>query len=309
MSMPNNAPIFVCGTGRSGTTILQYLLSKHPRIYSLRYESRFIVHDDGLVHFLNDPDIQQWFYSFKQRLLGEWYRRVYRQGTPREYVGGLCSDVDQHQIEGLLARLEDGLGIASSRDDRAILARDFIESMFGIGMRETQKSRFLEKTPSNLLYMTELLEMFPEAKLIHIIRDGRDVATSVLRNQFWPINPTLLRSDAPRPTAKTVRNAAIFWRDFLEFGIVEGRKLPASTYLEIRMEDLVQDPERQLDKVFEHIEEEPDYDIVRFLDPSRAHIGSWTDMFERSDVEAFKEEAGQLLIDLGYEQDENWSIR
>lgn len=293
------SPIFVCGTGRSGTSIIQHILSKHPMIYSLRYESRFLVSKDGLFDVLKDQDREEALFRFRDRILGDWYRKVYREGTEREYVGGLCTDLDYEHIVDLVEWLQDALAHADSRPEEFRLVRRFVEGMFLPGMTKEGKNRFLEKTPSNLLYMPELLAVFPEARFVHMVRDGRDVAASILANDFWPINPGRLM-ETTNNLPKTIRNSAIFWREFLSYGRDVGRQLPPGTYMEVRLEDLVADPERTLDEIAEHVGVQPEPRLSRLVDPERAHVGRWRQAFSEEDLQVFESEAGDLLMEFGY---------
>jgi hypothetical protein len=44
-----------------------------------------------------------------------------------------------------------------------------------------------EKTPRNLLYADTIAGILPYAKFLHVVRDGRDVASSIMARQFWPV--------------------------------------------------------------------------------------------------------------------------
>jgi len=300
-----NNPIFICGTGRCGTTILQQILSKHKNIYSMQYEGRFIVSDHGLINILksNDDDNLD---IFKEKMLNDWYiSKVYNKGMPNEYAAGLCANIDKSSIESLLDKFHARLNQANNREQLLVEIASFITEFYQIQMSATAKTRWLEKTPSNMLFMEELLEIFPNAKLIHIIRDGRDVASSIIRRNFWPIwkNPKIDYFNTSRKM--TVKNCSIFWRDFLTFGLNSGKQIGQRNYFEVKFENLVQDTESELQRICTFIDEDIDYNSLT-VDLSNSNIGSWKDTFSDSDNEDFKQEAGELLISLGYEENNNW---
>ena len=65
----NTEPIFIYGTGRCGTSILQRILSFHKNIFSLRYEGRFITTQDGLISVLKKRDNAKAFLLSRAKFL------------------------------------------------------------------------------------------------------------------------------------------------------------------------------------------------------------------------------------------------
>ena len=335
--MAAEAPIFVAGTGRCGTTVLTYVLNAHPNVFCLRHEARFIVHPGGLLDLLAAQDRESALRFFGAALLGDWYRKAFAGTTGNGYVGGLWRDVDRGHLSAVLHRFEATYIAAADRAGRLGAVRRFVAELYRPNLEKTGKRRFAEKTPANILFMADLQELFPDAKVVHIIRDGRDVCASIVEN-FWPIDPRYLipgdrevqpwsirwildrfrggttrhvdeeilrlrRPDswtAP-PLRRTVRHAASFWRDFLVHGRRQGDRLTPGTYHEVRLEDLVQKPEETLESLCRFIGEEPDERMLRPLSGQKANICRWRGAFSSSDLKLFNREAGQLLHALGYE--------
>lgn len=300
-----NQPIFIGGTGRSGTSILQRILAAHKNIYSLKWESHFIVYEHGLLDVLRADDIDVALAGFRENILGDWFQSAHRKGTPREYLAGLCDDIERDYLEGLVRDLDAELSGVNDHSGRIAPIRRFIERIFEPGVNARGKTRFGEDTPSNSLYMLELLELFPEARFINMVRDGRDVVASILSNRFWPINPALANPQNAR-MKKTVRNGAIFWRDTLEYILKVGRGLPKRSYMELKLEDLMAKPAVSLRRTCRFISEEYQPPLARLVEPEKAHVGRWRETFTHEDIDAFKEEAGQLLVEMGYERDLDW---
>jgi hypothetical protein len=100
-----------------------------------------------------------------------------------------------------------------------------IDAVFMHFAREKGKLRWGEKSPMNVLYLTRLADVFPAARFIHIIRDGRDAAQSFERRFGFVPEETVLR-----------------WRDVVQAGQQQGRALGPSRYMEVRYEDLTTDP-------------------------------------------------------------------
>lgn len=93
------------------------------------------------------------------------------------------------------------------------------------------KTRYGDKTPSYVMHMPTILGLLPEARFIHLIRDGRDVALSFLDASFGP---------------DTVEEAALHWKQRVQRGRSAGRQLGPGRYLEVFYEDLVAGPEDAL---------------------------------------------------------------
>ena len=237
--------------------------------------------------------------QFKEHVLGDWYKKVYQAGTDREYVGGLHTDVDSEELKQAVSKLEQDL--ACHLKD---LIREFTYSVFASGMKRAGKTRWLEKTPTNLLYMKELFELFPQAKFLHIIRDGRDVASSIVANGWWPVLDPIVGENF-RGVRHTVKNAARYWRVHLERGFDISGCIGEKAYKEVKLETLIEDRDSTLQDICDFLGEPFDAKMLRVRLKGDS-VGRWRESFSESDKANFKAEAGQMLIRLGYENDTCW---
>jgi hypothetical protein len=146
------APIFIVGTGRSGTSLLRNILNRHPRI---------AISDE--THFL------QYVYS-RRRAFGNLDNPAHRRRVADEYV-----------------RLKHLRVISDPGALRARLLRDATSyrglfTSLAANYAELQgKPRWGEKTPHHALFAGTLCEWYPHATIIHIVRDPRDVVASLQR--------------------------------------------------------------------------------------------------------------------------------
>lgn len=279
------------------------ILGLHPELYSMRYEGRFIAEQAGLLDLLKQVETAT--ARFREQMTGPWYKQAYRTGTPREYSGGMHTEIDAAALTQLVDAFESELSHSLVEK-----ARTFTDLLYARCIKGGQ-TRWLEKTPSNMLHMKKLLEIYPGAKFVHVIRDGRDVAQSITENQFWPISDWHLRAIQAkdfRPfkgQPKNIENAARFWCQYLTAGLAESKKLPAGSYFELRLEDLVANPRAQLGKVCDFLGLElADRLFRRSL--SSDSIGKWRQAYSDEDKAVFKREAGDLLVQLGYADDSSW---
>jgi len=159
-------------------------------------------------------------------------------------------------------------------------------------------SRLAERTPEHVTSLDLIGDIYPDAYVVHIVRDGRDVARSLL-NQKWASAP------------KNIEEAAEEWRSCVESAEAGSRKL--SRYRVIRYEELLRDPTRQVADLYEWlgvaktpalveagiVESEIPYNV----DPGAPALssGKWRGSFSSQDIDTFMRIAGDALRRLGYE--------
>ncbi|HVY15378.1 MAG TPA: sulfotransferase [Rhodopila sp.] len=189
---------------------------------------------------------------------------------------------------------------------------EFIER-FGQVMRERAgKPVWLEKTPRNVGRFRYIRRNFPHAKLVHIVRDGRDVVCSLRRTPFARLD------HAPPDSVKAALRCALQWRTAVEAGI---RLRGDRNYYELRYEDLVAAPEQTLrallaflelpweDEILEPVAvESRDADEIaansRVFDSSH---GRWRRDLSANELPALGALIGPTLIKLGYATGGDWA--
>jgi hypothetical protein len=147
-------------------------------------------------------------------------------------------DTDLHGLTFDIDRLVPELHAEGRFSIPAIISGVFEKNAKGEG-----KVRWGDKTPYYVLHMPKLLEWFPNAQIIHMIRDGRDVALSLFgrRHDFGIYN---------------VYCAAKYWQQYVEGGCEVGARLGPDTYMEIHYEDILNDPVRAFTKICGFLGEE-----------------------------------------------------
>ena len=198
------APFFIVGSERSGTTLLMAILGHHSRLAVPEvawYYPRF----RAFVHTYGDLADEARFRTLVSEM-------IFGLKTP---FFGL--DVNPATIvDELLARTD---------------AKTFAGAygaILDLYARAVGKPRWGEKTPHNLFYVEEILADFPDAKFIHLLRDGRDVAVEQLRSAFGPRN---------------VYAAALVWRRTQDVAARWRAELPRDRWIDVRYEELAARPE------------------------------------------------------------------
>jgi hypothetical protein len=225
------SPIFVVGAGRSGTTLLQLLLNAHPNIAifgELQYFSQICQIKKDILSLYEAADINNFFNSLKKTAAYAFWP-------------------------------SDELLIEKTKNRLINTTRPSYENFFLFLMEEFAKSqtasRFGEKSPQNIRYLFELKHIFPNCKIIHIVRDPRDVVASCLRMD-WTSNDIVIN--------------ALKWKcDMLyahEF------KHNDNVILEIRYEDLLSSPQKTLKSICQFIGEEFDEKMLEFFKDAKKYI-------------------------------------
>ncbi|HYU58678.1 MAG TPA: sulfotransferase [Actinomycetota bacterium] len=200
-------PIFVVGCPRSGTTMLRLMLDSHPDL-AIPPESHFVTQ----------------FWSAHHRY--EKNDRFEADRLARDVMGTFRFKEWRLPPEAVTERLR--------RLERPSFG-SVMEAFFLAYADREGKTRWGDKTPGYSIEMAALAQIFRDARFVHLIRDGRDVAMSL--------------DDLGRVK---LRPAMAMWAQRVMQGRSDGRRLGPDRYLEVFYEALVDDPERELKAICDH---------------------------------------------------------
>jgi Sulfotransferase family len=194
---------FIVGTGRCGTTILAQVLNSHSKIC--------VPHELQIIVSIGNGD----------RLYDKFVKGEMGNYTAEDFIR-LIDACCPYYFE----RYFDYIGHFRSLRYPQTDLRKLLTELFDHICFEYRKEIFLEQTPWYGQRLEILKELFPEMKVIHVIRDGRDVAMSFARTPWW---------------TKDIRSNLLQWErevNVIHDFVSRDRK----NYLEIRYEDLVLNP-------------------------------------------------------------------
>ena len=178
--------VFIGGTGRSGTTIAGRVLNNHPALaLTTPREVRFLTTRGGIIEALgpllpggklgnSDPK------QFARRMRG----RFYRWPKPSGVEQGLHRSVDKAILDTAVTNY-----LEEVSTDPVSASRRLIFAIIPSTLKKSAGSRWVDTTPSNAQRIRALHALLPEAKFVHMMRDGRDVAVSFASKQFGPGDP------------------------------------------------------------------------------------------------------------------------
>lgn len=273
-------PFFIVGCGRSGTTLLQTLLDAHPDI-AIPPES-FVYHRFGAI-FDTYGDLRS--SRCRRKLLRDLLRdRRIRAWPIQMTLDALDTTVNEHSRAGV------------------------IRALFRFYANAQGATRWGEKTPVHVHHMEMIREDFPDAKFIHLVRDGRDVSESQRRMIWGPVCPLGL--------ARQWRNDVMAFRN-------HAVEIPASNVLVIHYETLVREPRSTILRVLEFLKVRPMntleinqssklrscYTAIEThhqslndrISPSK--IGIFKSAFTKREIEIFEYAAGDALEMYGYRRE------
>ncbi|MBA3755342.1 MAG: sulfotransferase [Nitrosomonas sp.] len=261
--------IFVIGINGSGTTMLAEALGRHPELYMFPQETRvlpYLVHryPDSILHNLSA-------------------RRALADTLGRSRAFWRCNSNQPLVLS----------------DEVLVALNDFssvVDAMYGHFAQLKGKQRWGDKSPMYLQHIDVLAQVFPNARFIHIYRDGRDSAQSFHRR--WKQSPgrTIFR-----------------WKKAIVLGREQGKRLGVARYFELSYENLTADPENWMRRVcaFAGLDFCPVVlsSSMQYMDEGARQLAQgrmiqnsnkWRTYFNSDQIDELEEIAGKTLADLGY---------
>jgi hypothetical protein len=293
-------PVFVVGTGRSGLTPLMDLIAYHPAFgWPSQYNERLprVRAVSALSRIVDIPPFDS--------------RVKFARGVPKHT-----------EAYPLWARCFPGF----AEPFRDLVAEDVTPYAKGL-FRETvaeilayqRKPRFIAEY-SGWSRIAFLRAIFPDAKFIHIVRDGRAVAHSYTTVDWWNgwegVHRWRLGMPGPELLDKLARYedsflalAAVYWKILVSNIAEKSRLLPADDFLLVRYEDLVEDPVKEAYRCIEFagLDDErgrfgKHLRTVKIVDANRhrMRIPPWREAIDPKQRDMFDDLAGDELAEFGY---------
>lgn len=275
------APIFVIGPERSGTTLLMTILGCHPRIavpevawYYPRFYPYLPTYGDLDIPASLRTLVEEMIFGLKTPFWGV-------PVNPKTIVDEVLAYIQQASFAGVY---------------------NGILSWYAA---HQNKPRWGEKTPGNLFFVDAILADFPNAKFLYLVRDGRDASAEYLESAFGATN---------------IYSAAILWKLCQDAVKPWREKLKGTQWLDIHYETLVREPIAILQEVCRFLGEDYDPDILQFHQTEIAqrraqtkdhkplghpisdrYVGIYKELLSRRDQRIFAGIAGEELSLLGYD--------
>lgn len=273
MSRPELTPVFIGGCGRSGTTLLGSILGAHSDCLCV-------------------PES-----PFKTDIL-----RVYDPATTdsRRLLAAILQ-TRRFQLWGLdTAALDRLLDETHLTYPQRLL---WLVTKYGECVGKPSPRFWIDHTPANIRSAVTLSDLFPQAKFIHIVRDGRGVASSILPLDWGP---------------NTIDGAAEWWTESVAYGLAAESWAGGQRIVRVRYEDLILHFECTVKRLCSFLGlyyqpamlmadgfKVPDYTTKQHSligsVPQASRVNAWEGSLTERQIEIFEAIAGELLRYLGYE--------
>jgi hypothetical protein len=278
-----NPFVFIVGCPRSGTTLLQRLVDAHPLI-AVTPETHWII---------------------------RYYKKLTKKTSAAWVTPKLLPKLFAYHRFAELGISREALEHSLTAGEPVPYAR-FVTGIFDLYGKARGKPVVGDKTPGYARSMPLLHSLWPSARFVHLIRDGRDVCLSAVD---WK-KPGKLLVRAPTWREDRVTTAALWWAWHVCMARESGRALDPGRYYEIRYEALVTAPAQECVKLCAFLGVPYDEAMLRFhetrsrcepgLDakeawlPVTVGLRDWRSQMCAAEVERFEATAGDLLEELGY---------
>ena len=271
-----NPYVFIVGCPRSGTTLLRHILMAHPQI-TITPESHWI---------------PVWFEE-RKGLTPDGMVTSQLIGLLLEHPRFARLRIGREELAGLMA---DGHPLSYSA---------FVTGILDLYGKRKHKLLVGTKTPQYVRRMPTLHSLWPRARFVHLIRDGRDVWLSLAS---WSKTPQTRLALLPTWKDDPVSTGALWWESNVRLGRESGKSLGPGLYYEVRYESLVAHPREECEALNAFLGLPYDDAMLRFDEtqtkrkerrPITPGLRDWRTQMSGDDVERFEAMAGDLLDELG----------
>lgn len=253
-------PIFLTGCGRSGTSLLQRIISNHKNIYSFVSETHFFG-KYNYIPSLNDVNINK---LIEMANYAGALEILYKEFESKKDFKNLVLSI----LSVMLYTVENSPNMISNKDYRIEALKTYDELKESDEYKKltnkyeafrmcanyltlkSNKLRWADKSPINMFNTEMILELFPDAKFIEIYRDPRSVYYSWTRCpfKFFKLTSPITCIERWRKTAKLGENL---------------EKELYGKYYRVKYEDLLINPKKEIEKICNFLEEEFDPNMLQ----------------------------------------------
>lgn len=260
IAKPASEPIFIGGVGRSGTHPMGRTVAADPHYHWIRTEVRFHAATAGLPGVCaGDVPMA----AFLSRMRGNWYKRGARQKQ------GLQRIVERNEYEAALAGFE-----TSFEADRIAAARQLVRRLLDPAAAADGKPAWCEITGEVIEQAPFLLKLFPDARFINMIRDGRAVVAGTLRKVDLTDDP---------------RKALDKWERMVKAADEAITTVGADRVLTVHLDDFTaRDREGTFSRLVKFLQLDDPSEMRAYFDTEisaeRAHVGKWRERIAPADA-------------------------
>ncbi len=274
----------IVGTGRSGTTLLQRMLNSHPDLFIF-------------------PETH-------------WLPKMYELFGEKAVHPERLADIVRrtHHVDGQPTTAFDKARLLTSIDG-PVTVRGFTDALGGMLAADAGKRCWADKTPDYGYFIGTLQKLWANCKIIHLVRDGVAVASSMARHPgyqelarseqlFWCPISLDFEPGLSQPRQSDPHQYVHLWHRRLQRTREEYGNLSAGSFREFKFESLTTEPNTVLREIAAFVGLNPDDEWINhaaaMIDPRKASKPRPLEWLEH-----FDDEATQMLFDLGYQAEQH----
>jgi hypothetical protein len=267
-------PIFVGGVGRSGTHAMGRLVAAHPRYHLIRTEVRFHAVGGGLPDLLTGGTTMA---AFAKRMRGSWWKRGPKMGQGLQRICG------RETFDEAMAEFE-----RTFPEDPWSAATRLVHALLDPAAADDGKPAWVEVTGQAIERADVLLRLFPAARFVNMVRDGRAVVAGTLHK--------VVMTDDPM-------KALDKWERIVRASHAGIGSVPSERVLTVELDDLAaRDREGTYRRVVEFLEVDDDSPMRAYFDErisaERAHVDRWRDRMAPQDARRVDRRYRRLVREL-----------
>ena len=280
-------PIFILGSGRSGTTVFYNCLSLHPEVcWFSNFSNRFVsINQLPFMHRMLDlPFVGN---MAKQNIISR------RNSFIRPAEG--ANIYNYYGFKSNIKSTENNLNVETEKRLKNVIKQH---------LSLTGKKRFLNKRTANIQRIRLINKMFDDAYFIHIIRDGRAVANSLLNVNFWnDMDVWWLgekTSEWENQGRQPIELCGLHWKRNVE-EILENKSIFKDRYMELRYEGFILDVRGTIEKVVDFCELSKSEIFLKLLPQTLPNMNyKWKDNLTKEQMDILEKTLQPYLDQLGY---------
>jgi len=290
---------FIVGSGRSGTTLLYKLLSLHP-------ETGYISSVENRLPFLPPNVSGRWrARSYAEKLEG-WFDN----GANAYHISRRWRDkTTPVPVEGEKIYARCGVPLFPSAEERlSCEAQRRLKEQFAGILQASGGKLFVSKRTANNRRIAMLNETFPGAKYVDLLRDGRDVAASLRKVDWWGDHLLWWDADRRSPNTAVAQGSSMVElcaRDWVE-GVRQVRDalelIPPENVLHVRYEEILKEPIVQIKRILQFLSLDSDASYERAINSLKLEYrpSDWSKKWLPDEYETLMDVQGEELRDAGY---------
>ena len=286
-------PIFIGGTERSGSTLVQEILSLSMDVSRLAWESKFISMPSGLMELLHDYS-ESGLSGFIQNMANstactypEYHCKEVNNWKFRACSGKVNID---HDFDAELRKLRSVISNSQlSLECKSHVVANWIHYLFDRFVDAEKGVAWVEQTPRNIFWAAEILQTFKKGVFINVYRDPRDVIASLLKLWWKPGN---------------LAQGIAYYKERYGWWCSSRNKISQNgqndRYFELSFESIIESGGQAIEPVLELINAQTGGDYSAVINRNKAHVGRWVNEFSGDEKVMLHEALSAELEALGY---------